>query len=100
MKEINTSAIIDLVSKLCIDANCYLNKDIDEAFSRSLTVETSPVGKSVIETLIENAQISRDEQVPICQDTGMAVVFVELGIDVRISGGDLEEAINEGVRQR
>ena len=99
MREININEIIDLVSQLCIDANCFLNKDIEEAFYRSLDAEDSPVGKSVINTLIENAVIAREEQVPICQDTGMAVVFIELGMDAHISGGNLEWAINEGVRR-
>ena len=99
MKEINTEAITGLVARLCIDANCYLNQDILKAFSHSLGTEDSPVGKNVIKTLIENAEIAREEQAPICQDTGMAVVFIELGMDVHICGGCLEQAINEGVRR-
>ena len=99
MNEINTGEITDLVKRLCIEANCCLNKDIKEAFTRSLTLEDSPLGKKVIGTLLENAKIAREELSPICQDTGMTVVFVELGMDLRINGGDLEEAINEGVRQ-
>ena len=99
MREVDIAAIIDLVSRLCIEANCNLNPDIYDAFSKALTTEDSPIGKKVIETLIENAHIAREEQVPICQDTGMTVVFIELGMDVHITGGDLEEAINEGVRQ-
>jgi len=98
MKEINDNQIIDLVEKLCIDANCYLNKDIEQELSKRLDSEDSPLGKNVIETIIENAKIAREDQVPICQDTGMAVVFVELGNGVHFSG-DLEEAINEGVRR-
>ena len=99
MKEVDIAAIIDLVSKLCIEANCNLNPDIYDAFSKALTTEDSPIGKRVIETLVDNARIAREEQVPICQDTGMTVVFIELGMDVHITGGDLEEAIHEGVRQ-
>ena len=99
MREINVSAVIDLTAKLCMDANYYLNNDIKQAFSRCLAEEESPVGKSALESMLENADVAREEQVPICQDTGMAVVFVELGMDAHISGGDLEEAINEGVRR-
>ena len=99
MKEIKTNAIINLVARLCIEANCNLNKDLEQALSRCLACEDSPAGKNVIKTLIENAAIAREEQVPICQDTGMAVVFIELGMDVRIQGGDLEEAVNSGVRR-
>jgi fumarate hydratase subunit alpha len=98
MKEINSSQVIDLVEKLCIDANCYLNNDIEEELSKRLDSEESPLGKSIILTIIENAKIAREGQIPICQDTGMAVVFVELGTGVHFSG-DLEEAINEGVRR-
>ena len=99
MREIKVSAIIDLIEKLCIDANYYLNKDIMQAFSRCLACEESDVAKSVLGTLIENAEIAGREQAPICQDTGMTVVFIETGMDVHISGGDLEQAINEGVRR-
>ena len=99
MKEIHINEIIDMTAKLCIDANYYLNDDIKKAFSSCLTKEESPIGKNVLESMLKNAEIARTEQVPICQDTGMAVVFFELGMDVHISGGDLEEAINEGVRQ-
>ena len=102
MTEINTDEIIKLVSELCIKANCNLNSDIKKALHSSLTLEESEVGKNVLQSLIENARIAREEQVPICQDTGMTVVFVEVGMDVHITGSgvdDLEEAINEGVRQ-
>jgi len=98
MKDINNNQVIDLVEKLCIAANCYLNKDIEQELSKRLESENSPLGKNVIETIIENARIAREDQVPICQDTGMTVVFVELGTDARFRG-DLEEAINEGVRR-
>ena len=98
MREIDISLITDLVAKLCMDANYYLNDDIERAFSRCLALEESPVGKNVIKTMMENAKIAREEQVPICQDTGMAVVFMEIGTDVHIRGGDIEEAIHQGVR--
>lgn len=99
MREINVNLIIDLTAKLCVEANYYLNKDIEEAFRRCLPEEESPVGKNILESMLTNAGIARKEQAPICQDTGMTVVFFELGMDVHISGGDLEEAINEGVRR-
>ena len=99
MREINPSRVTDLVEKLCMDANYYLNNDIKEAFSRSLASEESEIGKSVIQSMLENAKIAGEEQVPICQDTGMAVIFIELGTEVYLCGGDLEAAINEGVRR-
>jgi fumarate hydratase subunit alpha len=98
MKEINNNQVIDLVEKLCMDANYYLNKDIEQELSKRLYSEESPLGKNVIQAIIENAKIAREDQVPICQDTGMAVVFVEFGTGVHFSG-DIEEAINEGVRR-
>ena len=99
IREINPGRVTDLVEKLCMDANYYLNKDIEEAFSRSLASEESGIGKSVIQSMLENAKIAGEEQVPICQDTGMAVIFVELGTEVYLCGGDLEAAVNEGVRR-
>jgi len=99
MREINTGSIIDLTAKLCMDANYYLNKDIEEAFACCLPGEQSSVGKNILESMLANADIARKEQAPICQDTGMTVVFCELGMDVHVSGGGLDEAINEGVRR-
>ncbi|MDR1802694.1 MAG: fumarate hydratase [Treponema sp.] len=98
MREINVNSIIDLVQKLCVDANCNLNRDIEVALNACLAGEESALAKDVIGTILENAKIAREEQAPICQDTGMAVVFVELGTGIHICG-DLEEAINEGVRR-
>jgi len=98
MKEISSCQVIELVEKLCIDANCYLNKDIEQELSKRFDSEESLLGKSVIGTIIENAKIAREEQIPICQDTGMAVFFVELGTNAHFTG-NLEEAINEGVRR-
>ena len=99
MREISIDDIRDLTSSLCMDANYFLNKDIEDALSLFLAKEESPVGKSVLASMMENASIAREEKVPICQDTGMAVVFMELGMDVHVTGGELEEAINEGVRR-
>lgn len=99
MREIQASQITDVVKKLCIEANLYLGEDVLAAFERLEKLEESPAGREVFQQLKENARIAREEQVAICQDTGLAVVFVELGQDVHITGGDFNAAINEGVRQ-
>lgn len=99
IREVSTDKITDLVEKLCIEANCHLTDDIFNCLKRSRATEKSLLGKDILNTLIENAQIARDENAPICQDTGMAVVFITIGQDVHISGGSLEDAINEGVRR-
>ncbi len=99
MREIHTSQITAAVRDLAISANTHLGQDVLEAFERAIDQEASPTGKDILEKLIENARIAREEKIPICQDTGFAVVFVELGQEVHLVGGDLKEAINEGVRQ-
>ena len=99
MREISIILIIELVEKLCMDANFFLNEDLEQALLCCLDKEESALGENVIRSIVENAAIAREEQVPICQDTGMAVVFIELGMDVHVYGGNLEEAINEGVRR-
>ncbi|WP_092483252.1 fumarate hydratase [Desulfoscipio geothermicus] len=99
MKTIDVGRITQAVAKLCKDANYYLGEDVIEAFNNAYEQELSLTGKEIIEQLIKNADIARAEDVPMCQDTGFAVVFVELGQDVHIVGGSLEDAINEGVRQ-
>jgi len=99
MREINAQQITEVVKKLCIDANLYLGEDVLAAFDRGEKMEESPVGKEVFQQLQENARIAREEKVAMCQDTGLAVVFVELGQDVHIVGGDFNTAVNEGVRQ-
>jgi fumarate hydratase subunit alpha len=99
MREIPVENITRAVRDLSIQANTDLGTDVLDAFHRSLETETSPVGKEILERLIENAAIAHQEKIPICQDTGMAVVFVEMGQDVHVVGGDLKEAIHEGVRQ-
>ncbi|MGB9699715.1 MAG: fumarate hydratase [Thermodesulfobacteriota bacterium] len=99
MREVHASQITEVVKKLCIDSNLYLGEDVLAAFDRLEKLEESPVGREVFQQLKENARIAREEQVAICQDTGLAVVFVELGQDVHITGGDFNAAINEGVRQ-
>lgn len=98
MRKIEASQITDLVEKLCIEANCILTDDIRECFGKCMQKETSALGREILGTLTENANIARDEMSPICQDTGMAVVFVTMGQDLRIEGGYIEDAINAGVR--
>lgn len=99
MRKINVSEIIDKVKEMCIKANYELGEDVLKKLYDAKNKEQSPIGKDILEKLILNANISRDEQMPMCQDTGMAVFFIELGQDVYIEGGSLTEAINEGVRQ-
>jgi fumarate hydratase subunit alpha len=99
MREVNVAEITSAIADLCMDANFNLGEDVFNSFKTALENETSPTGKTVLRELITNAEIARNEQVPMCQDTGFAVVFVELGQDVRLVGGDLYDAINEGVRK-
>lgn len=99
MKEILVEEIISAVEKLCMDANYDLSTDIMTGFQQACKRERSPLGQEVLERLIENAEIAHDERVPMCQDTGMAVLFVEIGQDLHVAGGGLTEAINEGVRR-
>lgn len=99
MREISSNRITENVQRACIEACCDLPEDVLDALKRSLAIEESPAGKDVIEQLIENAEIACTERMPICQDTGLTLVFVELGQDAHIVGGDLYESINEGVRR-
>ncbi len=99
MRDINASTIADAVKKLCVEANYELEPDMLRAFDRALGTERSPAGKQVLQMLKENAELARTQKIPYCQDTGFVVCFVELGQDVHITGGFLEDAINEGVRQ-
>lgn len=99
IREINAKALTDAIEKLCIDSNYYLNEDILNALEEGLGKEESQSGKYILENIIKNAQIAKDKGMAICQDCGMAVVFIEIGQDVRIIGGNIEEAINEGVRR-
>lgn len=99
MKTIKTEEITEVVEKLCIDSNYYLNYDIEGALKNAVEDERSELGKSILEQLVENARIAKNERMAICQDTGMAVVFVDIGQEVYIAGGSLAGAINEGVRQ-
>lgn len=99
IRELNISTITTAVADLCRQANYNLGDDVVQALEASRTVETGPLAGRVLETIVLNARIAGEEQRPICQDTGTAVVFVELGQDVHLVGGDLREAINAGVRR-
>jgi len=97
MREIQFETIRDAVAKLCIDANCLLGDDVVQAFKDGLQIEESPAGKDILNQLLDNEQIARKEMMPICQDTGWAVIWVEMGSGVRIQGGELYDAIQQGV---
>lgn len=97
MRTIDTATITQAVAKLAIDANYYLSEDVYDALVAGQTSEESPLGREIIGQLVRNACIAREEAMPICQDTGLAVIFVELGQEVHIDGGSLEDAINAGV---
>ena len=99
MRSIQTTAIADAVKRLCVEANYVLPGDIYKALKNGESKEESPVGKAILTDICANADLAREESMPICQDTGSAVVFVKLGQEVHIEGGLLSEAINEGVRQ-
>lgn len=97
MRSIDVSQITEAVAKLCIDANYYLASDVYDALVEGQKKEESPLGKEIFKQLLKNADIARGEDRPICQDTGLAVVFMEIGQDVHLTGGNLEEAVNAGV---
>lgn len=99
MKTVEVSDIVKKVRDACMSANFELGEDVIAAINRAKGKEESPVGKEILEQLIENAKIAKEEKIALCQDTGFAVCFVELGDEVKIDGGNLVEAINEGVRQ-
>ena len=99
IKEIPVQEISQIVKRLCIEANTVLGEDMMEALRKGYETEKSPIGKNIFLQLLENAKIAKEEGIALCQDTGLAVVFVELGQDVHVVGGDLTESINEGVRQ-
>jgi len=99
VREVHTDQIVEAVRRLCIESNYYLGEDVLAALRRYREQESSPVGREVLDQILENARIAREQQMPLCQDCGVAVVFVELGQEVHIVGGDLDQAIAEGVRQ-
>lgn len=99
MRTINVDMITKHVKEMCIEANYYLSKDMNAAMQNAIDTEKSPLGKQILGQLEENLQIAAEDMIPICQDTGMAVVFLEIGQEVHLEGGSLEDAVNEGVRQ-
>lgn len=98
MREIHVDLIKNEVARMCIDANFNLNDDIYNALVDASNNETSPIGKNILVDIIENANIAKKKSVPICQDTGMAIIFVSVGQDVHLIGGDISSAINTGVK--
>lgn len=99
LRNISVHQIKETVTELFLDANRYIGNDVTEKIKHFKGIEASPVGRNVLDQLLENNRIAAEDKVPICQDTGMAVVFLDLGQDVHLEGGDLEEAIQEGVRE-
>ncbi|MEO0099732.1 MAG: fumarate hydratase [candidate division WOR-3 bacterium] len=98
MREIEEKKIIEEVARLCIEANCILGEDVRSAIRSAIPQEESSLGKEILQTILNNAEVAEKEMLPICQDTGIAVVFVEMGEEVKIKGS-LDSAINEGVRK-
>lgn len=99
MKSIDVSEITKNIKEMCIEANHFLSSDMDEALKCAVDSEKSQLGKQILGQLQDNLKIAGEDMIPICQDTGMAVIFMEIGQDVHFEGGSLEDAINEGVRQ-
>lgn len=99
IRTIKTSEITENIKEMCIQANHYLSKDMDAAMKNAVSTEKSELGKKILNQLQENLKIADEEMIPICQDTGMAIIFMEIGQDVHFEGENLEDAINEGVRQ-
>lgn len=99
MRQIDCEQIITAVKNLCINANCFLPADVRASLCAACKTEQSEVGQAILGDLVDNYKLADEERLPICQDTGMAVLFVELGQDVQITGGYLEDALNEGVRR-
>ncbi len=99
IRTVNTDDIVKNIKEMCIEANHYLSKDMDKALKDATASEKSALGKQILEQLQENLKIAEEENIPICQDTGMAVIFLEVGQDVHFEGMAIEDAVNEGVRQ-
>ncbi len=99
MRQLSTELITAEVTRLCIEANYNLGQDVLRALQKATKQEESPLGREILQQLLENAEIARREKIPICQDTGFVDIFLEIGQELRIVGGDLTEAINEGVRK-
>ena len=99
MREISCGKITETIKQMCIQATHFLSKDMEKALDRAVYEEKSALGRQVLDSLKENLEIAANEMIPICQDTGMAVLFIEVGQEVHITGGNLTDAVNEGVRQ-
>lgn len=99
MRTINVDKITKNIKEMCIEANHYLSKDMKCAMDQAVSSEESPLGKQILNQLKENLRIAEEDMIPICQDTGMTVVFLDIGQEVHFEGGDLEDSIHEGVRQ-
>ena len=99
IRTVNTEDIVKNIKEMCIEANHYLSKDMDKALKDATASEKSELGKKILNQLQENLKIADEEMIPICQDTGMAVIFLEVGQDVHFEGMAIEDAVNEGVRQ-
>jgi fumarate hydratase subunit alpha len=99
MRELDVAVITENIKEMCIEANHFLSDDMKRVFKCAVEAEESPLGKQVLSQLEENLQIAGDEMIPICQDTGMAVVFINVGQDVHLVGGSITDAVNEGVRR-
>lgn len=99
IRTVHVKEITENIKEMCIEANHFLSEDMEEAMKNALTQEKAPLGCQILKQLQENLQIAGVDRIPICQDTGMAVIFLEIGQDIHFEGGSLEEAVNEGVRQ-
>ena len=99
MRTLNVDEISKNIKEMCIEANHFLSKDMDIAMKNAVSTEKSPLGKKILSQLQDNLKIAGKDMIPICQDTGMAVVFLEIGQDVHFEGGNLEDAVNEGIRR-
>jgi len=99
MRELNVEKITQAVKEMCIEANHFLSPDMNEAIKDSMKNEESEIGKKILSQLEENLKIAKEDMIPICQDTGMAVVFLKIGQDVHLVGGSITDAVNEGVKE-
>ena len=99
MRKVQVQTVTDTVREMCISVNHQLSSDMVCKLTEAVQIEESPLGKQILGQLVENMDIAKSEMIPICQDTGMAVIFIEIGQDVHFEGGNLEDAINEGVRR-
>lgn len=99
MREVNVDKVSEVIKEMCISVNHFLSDDMKNAYNNAMETETSEIGKKIIGQLKENLQIAGEDMIPICQDTGMAVIFAEIGQDIHLTGGNITDAINEGVRR-